>query len=1481
MSKYTSSLSLLLISFLMSAPRTMADTVTAVFNSPGDVPVTSAGYTAGVHAVSFELNFAPSVGAELVVVNNTSLPFISGTFSNLAQGQAVALVHAGITYDFVANYYGGTGNDLVLVWARNRVMSWGGNPYGQLGNNSTDSTNRPSPVETNGVLAGKTVFALAAGGRHSLALCSDGTIAAWGRNSYGQLGQNNTTDSLVPVAVITAGTPLAGKSVVAIAAGNMHSLALCSDGTVAGWGVNIMGELGDGSNTDRYLPVALAASGTLSGKSVVAISAGYAHSLLLCSDGTVYTWGWNGNGQLGVGHTTSSSIPLPVVTSASALEGRLVTSIACGGYSCLALCSDQTIASWGWNGFGHLGDNSTTDRHIPVAVQTSGTPLENQTVRILRSGNAQCYAMAGDGTLVAWGLNAQGRLGDGTITDRWVPTAVTTAGTALEGKPVADFTSGFRHAMVQCSDGTLAAMGNNAEGQLGDGTTTERSLAVAVDTSALAPGEKFSRLFQGTYPIHSLAVVSTPQSPAPEIVIFDGLGTGGPQRQSNLGTLVFPDTSVGTSSGTNTITIQNIGLADLTNITVTKALAGTPEDFVVSMPASTTLVPNASTSFTVSFSPSAPGERTATILIGSNDSDENPFSIAVAGNGEPDISVLAAGVVSLGNGVGGFSFPNVAVGSYAHQSFTIRNVGKGNLTGLGISIDGPHAGEFSVVSDPVAPVTGGSRTSFTLRYLPMSSGVKTAAVHIVSNDPDESPFDIPLTTGLLPVPEGGEREPNNSTALATPLSGSTVKRVVANIFPSGDTDYYSLFALAGDRVYAAVMTDFSANGDDDSVLTLLSSDGGTVIEIDHDDGSFGSLSSSIAGTAIPSTGTYYLKVAQASGGQLRPYELWVNIQSGSPVAETESNNANPGQVLPVSGWISGATSSTADIDRFSFSLDAGDSVFLSLDFDPERDGVTWDGQLGLSSFGSTDSTLSINDGNTISPNSEAFFMTVKNPGTYSVRVGVPAGSTNLGTYNLSVGVLPAPVKPTSTYMNTNAPILIPDGPGEVTSSITVPDNKRIGNLKVLINLTHNLMQDLDVSLTSPDGNVVALFTDIGSSITGSQVGLDFELDDTAAATPRGFSALSGTAMKPELRYRLAWFQGQQAQGTWTLTVRDDLAGNGGVLHGWGLVVEDEEALPAGIPTGVYSNDFEASDGGFTHSGTGDEWEWGTPSYGPITTASSGVKCWKTDLDNSYDFSPGQDLYSPIIDLTVLPPASEILFQWSMKYQLESATYDGAFVEVREVGGSGTSRQVWEWTGPTMTNSAGDPPTFEQEAAGWGRHQARISDFAGKTIQLRFHLRADSTINLAGLAIDDVMVTAYEAPPTPYELWATQWNLGSNSETNDPDVDGYINLLEYVTGGNPTNADVLAGIEGHLSTNNVFALRFNRNTNANDITLIAEGAYSLTNDAVWEGIATNLLGTWGGAANVAESGPGTPVIVTIQDTTESATNRFLRLRVTKP
>ena len=254
------------------------------------------------------------------------------------------------------------------------VLAWGANANGQLGDSTTTTRATPFPVidplSSSGFLSG--VMAIAAGNAHSLALKPDGTVLAWGGNVLGQLGDSTTTQRRTLVQVSGLG---AGSGVIAIAAGASHSLALKFDGTVLAWGSNVTGQLGDGTTTPRLTPLQVFGLGPDSG--VVAIAAGGGHSLALKADGTVLAWGLNANGQLGDGTLTRRLTPVPV----SGLgPGSGVEAIAAGITHSLALKSDGTVLAWGFNTTGQLGDGTTAQRTTPV--QVSGLGLGSGVVAI-------------------------------------------------------------------------------------------------------------------------------------------------------------------------------------------------------------------------------------------------------------------------------------------------------------------------------------------------------------------------------------------------------------------------------------------------------------------------------------------------------------------------------------------------------------------------------------------------------------------------------------------------------------------------------------------------------------------------------------------------------------------------------------------------------------------------------------------------------------------------------------------------------------------------------------------------------------------------------------------------------------------------------------------------------------------------------------------------------------------------------------------
>lgn len=616
----------------------------------------------------------------------------------------------------------------------------------------------------------------------------------------------------------------------------------------------------------------------------------------------------------------------------------------------------------------------------------------------------------------------------------------------------------------------------------------------------------------------------------------------------------------------------------------------------------------------------------------------------------------------------------------------------------------------------------------------------------------------------LPGTPASEVEPNGSAATASAIVSG--QRVRAPLFPSGDIDYYRFDAQAGDRVFAATMTAGSTSSTD-SQLSLIASNGATVLEKDNDNGSFSATSSSIAGAPIPSAGTYYLKVEDFTPGTTteRPYDLYFQLRSGAATAEVEPNDT-AGQANPLgAGFVSGKRdpAEASEQDWYSVSLKAGDTVFLSLDLDPERDGTSFNGRVGFGLAGDADDQILFADdpGGLETPNpiipSEAFFMTVKKSGTYYAVVDAasPAVGGPTATYQLSATVMPAAQELCRSYATTPSPGTIADA-GTTTFPIPVADPGRVGRVALGLDLNHQLMGDLDVSLRAPAGNEVPIFTDIGAGTSGVQTHMD-ALFDRDAAIPPSFSAVRPLMLQPENVGRLDWFQGQQQQGTWNVVVRDDAGANTGSLARADLILcgqpEEEPNLDE-----VYSTGFESGTEGFVHTGTQDEWERGlpaTPEAAPVAGLNScahGTGCFKTDLDGTYNSSSSQDLLSPSISLAGRT-AGPIYVSWEQWYQMDTATSDHATVSV-ELAGSASPRTLFAWSDGAMSSSVGISSTLVPSSAGWGLHRVDISEYAGKTIRLRFHLDSDPAANYAGLAIDDVRVTAAPkvtpppaAPPT--------------------------------------------------------------------------------------------------------------------------------------
>jgi alpha-tubulin suppressor-like RCC1 family protein len=382
------------------------------------------------------------------------------------------------------------------------VDCWGLNSDGQLGDGT--HTSKTTAVPVSGLSGG--VVAIAAGSFHTCALTAAGTVYCWGYNVDGRLGDGTTTERTAPVAVSGL------SNVAAIAAGNGHTCALTRTDTVKCWGSNASGQLGNGNTTNSLTPVAV--SGL---SNVAAIAAGSGHACALGTTGGLKCWGANGSGQLGNGGTANATVPAAVSGSASG-----IAAIAAGGSHTCALDATGGLKCWGYNAYGQIGDASVVNKAAPVpvsglasgvtaiaggvfhtcAVTTAGVPMcwgNNQSgqlgdgtsggyrytpvavsgltgVAAMAAGAGHTCALTTAGTVYCWGLNSRGQLGAATNTDSITPVAVSGLTSA-----VAAIAADWYYTCALTTAGGVYCWGDNYKGQLGDGTTNDKTTPVAVN----------------------------------------------------------------------------------------------------------------------------------------------------------------------------------------------------------------------------------------------------------------------------------------------------------------------------------------------------------------------------------------------------------------------------------------------------------------------------------------------------------------------------------------------------------------------------------------------------------------------------------------------------------------------------------------------------------------------------------------------------------------------------------------------------------------------------------------------------------------------------------------------------------------------------------------------------------------------------------------------------------------------------------------
>jgi len=302
------------------------------------------------------------------------------------------------------------------------LWTWGLNTYGQLGDNTT--TQILTPVTT--LAGGANWKQVACGGNHIAAIKTDGTLWTWGRGNSGELGTNTTVDIITPVQVFGS-----ANNWKQVACGGFFTAAIKTDGTLWTWGSNSEGQLGVNDTTQRNTPVTTFAGGT----NWKQVSGGRNHTAAIKTDGTLWGWGRGISGELGTNTTVNRSTPVTTFAGGTNWKqvsgGRLITA---------AIKTDGTLWTWGSNSAGQLGDNTSTARSTPGITFTGGTNWK----QVACGGLGHTAAIKTDGTLWTWGLNSYGRLGDNTTTNRSIP--------------VTTFAGGTNWKQVACGDSHTAAI---------------------------------------------------------------------------------------------------------------------------------------------------------------------------------------------------------------------------------------------------------------------------------------------------------------------------------------------------------------------------------------------------------------------------------------------------------------------------------------------------------------------------------------------------------------------------------------------------------------------------------------------------------------------------------------------------------------------------------------------------------------------------------------------------------------------------------------------------------------------------------------------------------------------------------------------------------------------------------------------------------------------------------------------------------------
>jgi len=351
------------------------------------------------------------------------------------------------------------------------VWCWGRNNEGELGRGIIQNAGNDFPMQITNL---SNVVQVAAGGYHTCALLSGGSVQCWGRNTFNQVGEfANSGDPITAPRPIRTQSTLPG---LAIAAGGYHSCELMSDATVMCWGANNAQQIRPG---DTAVPYAWAT--TAAGiSSAVAVTAGAYHTCTLVGGGVVDCWGYNNDGETGTSQSVFNTVSIsPARQIDGSMGAGLEGTTAQGGYHSCALLTSGTVNCWGYNGHGELG-NGTTSGPQPTGTPVTVTSITSPASWIAAGGYHSCAIVSG--SVMCWGANESAQLGRGT----WGGDIL--AAGIVSGTPPPALSvdaGGYHTCAVFAGTDEVRCWGRNTEGQCGRNSNNGHTDPVTIPARSL------------------------------------------------------------------------------------------------------------------------------------------------------------------------------------------------------------------------------------------------------------------------------------------------------------------------------------------------------------------------------------------------------------------------------------------------------------------------------------------------------------------------------------------------------------------------------------------------------------------------------------------------------------------------------------------------------------------------------------------------------------------------------------------------------------------------------------------------------------------------------------------------------------------------------------------------------------------------------------------------------------------------------------